>query len=285
MKKNKKVLLSIMLVIAVFMSACSTEQTEKTKKSKKTDKSVEEVQTETKATSEAPVVESVETTETITSTEAATETTAEPTTEATTTTEETSEATTTTEATTETTAVSEETTTEAPQSDCSIIFDITYNENIAMAKYTVVLYLDDAKIDSIDHGKYYLQKVGTTTGDHVIRFEKRGDSSCATTVKINITGDSTLFFELTSHLDEIEIRNSRKIDGLEDMEVEMPNVTEVRLDRARDILEAAGFKNITVESAKVIIIESNWVVIQQNIPAGERANRSTEIVIFCEKDG
>lgn len=281
MKRRKSVLMSMMLVIAVFMSACSTTQTENTKKNKKSDKNVEEVQTETKAPA---IVESTDaTTEASTTgvtaeliTEATTETSAEPTTEETTT----------TEATTETTTVSEETTTEAPpQSDCNIIFDITYNENIALAKYTVVLYLDDIMIDSIEHGKFYLQKVGTKTGDHEIRFEKRGDPSCATVLQTNITGDSTLIFELTSHLAEIEINSSRKMDGLEDIEVEMPNVTEVRLDRARDILKAAGFKNITVESNKVIIIESNWVVINQNIPAGALADRSAEIVIFCEKDG
>ncbi len=188
--------------------------------------------------------------------------------------------------TAETTEAAPETTTAAiPQEDCELIIDVTYEDNYVLAKYSINLYLDGEKIDTMENGRYYLTKVDTVTGDHEVKFEKRGDSDFETTAKVTIAGDSTLIFEIKSHLDEIEIKSSRVVDGLQEMEVEMPDVTEMRLDKAIEAVEAAGFKNISTKSDKTIILKSNWVVIEQSVAAGQKANRSTEIILTCEKDG
>ncbi|MBO4927100.1 MAG: PASTA domain-containing protein [Clostridiales bacterium] len=301
MKKRINLLLIVLVAISICLSGCRytvTKNTEDNNTEKQetaaseesesasdavdvTASATEEVKESTaEAVTESTAEVSTETTET--TTEAKPETTTETTTEAAT--EATTEATTetTTEATTETTAADPS---EKPQgSPCQVLFDITYNENIALAKYSVVLYLDGEKVDTIEHGKFYLNAVSTTAGEHEVRLEKRGDDSCATTLKLTISGDCTLILEITSHLSEIEINNSRKVDSLMETDVEMPDVTEMRLDKAIETLTEAGFRNISTESEKIIIIRSNWVVISQNAKAGQMTNRATEIVLTCEKD-
>ena len=273
--KNKITTIVIMLVtISIMTSACVVKTSKKSQEKEDTTAEQEDVtdQSDEKETEPTKSGAEDETSETTTE-----EATSEPTSEVT--------ATNTTETSNETTTEATDATTAIPQEPCDVIIDITYDENIILAKYTVVLYLDDEKIDSMENGKYFLTKVATTTGDHELKFEKRGDSTFVTTVKVTLYGDSTLIFEIKSHLDEIEIKSSRVADGLQEMEVEMPDVTEMRLDRAIEALEAAGFKNISTESKSPIIMKSNWVVTSQNVSAGDKANRATEIILTCEKDG
>ncbi|MBR5975456.1 MAG: PASTA domain-containing protein [Clostridiales bacterium] len=274
--KNKITTIAIMLVtISIMTSACLAVKTKDSDKDKK------------ETTEAATVAGDVTETSGASDEKGATEdTTAESTAKASEDTVTTTAASTeTTPAATDTEATTETTTAEIPKEDCELVIDVTYDENIVLAKYTVVLYLDGEKIESMENGKFFLTKVATTTGDHELKFEKRGDSTFETTVKVTLSGDSTVIFEIKSHLDEIEIKSSRLADGLQDIEAEMPDVTEMRLDRAIEALEAAGFKNISTESKSPIILKSNWVVIAQNFSAGEKTNRAAEIILTCEKDG
>ena len=277
--KKKITSIAVMLVtISILTSACLAVKTNKSDNDKKetTEAAVKEDETEASGSSDK---------------KGASEDTAETSTEATKKASEEKETSTEAETTTESSTAAEteapaESSAEAvPQEDCELVIDITYDENLVLAKYTVVLYLDGEKIDSMENGKYFLTQVSTTTGDHELKFEKRGDSTFETTVKVTLSGDSTLIFEIKSHLDEIEIKSSRVANGLQDIEVEMPDVTEMRLPQAIEKLEAAGFKNISTESATPIIIKGNWVVIAQNLPAGQNARRDAEIILSCEKDG
>ena len=261
MKKGLMIIVSMLLAISMMASACTAVKTKKADEDKK------------ETTEEAEVSEDTKKSETEEATTKAPETTAAAT--------DSVPADTTPEATSADTTSADP----VPQEDCELIIDITYDENIVLAKYTVVLYLDGEKIDSMENGKYFVTQVSTTTGEHELKFEKRGDSTFETTVKVTLSGDSTLIFEIKSHLDEIEIKSSRVADGLREIEVEMPDVTEMRLPQAIEALEAAGFKNISTESATPIIIKGNWVVIAQNFPAGQNARRDAEIILSCEKDG
>jgi hypothetical protein len=162
--------------------------------------------------------------------------------------------------------------------------DISYAKNIILAKYSISLYVDGNKIAMIEHGKDYLQEVTLTPGEHEIRLEKWGDDSVSNTINVTVKRDSTLICEIKSHLNEIEIVNIRTVDSLNETDAIMPDVTELRLDKAIDKLEEAGFTNISTRSEGTIIIKSNWVVTEQNIQAGSKVNRTSEVILTCVKD-
>ena len=237
-----------------------------------------ETQATRSTTASETEAEEKETTKETTTEETTTESTTETTTEATTTTQET----TTTEATTT-----------QPQKDapadgekCSILLDLDFHKNIALAKYSIVIYLDDKKLDTLEHGNYYLETVSSSTGEHTLRFEKRGDPSIVATTSFKTKGDTTFKCDLITHMDKIEISDISVVDSLVDNNVEMPDVTELRLDKALEKLKDAGFINITTDSGrKTILLPSNWVVTKQNVKAGESVKKTTEIVLVCEKDG
>ena len=217
------------------------------------------------------------------------ETTKETTTEETTTessTETTTEATTTTQETTTTEATTTQKDDPADGEKCSILLDLDFHKNIALAKYSIVIYLDDKKLETLEHGNYYLETVSALKGEHTLRFEKRGDPSIVATTSFKAKGDTTFKCDLITHMDKIEISDISVVDSLVDNNVEMPDVTELRLDKALEKLKDAGFINITTDSGKkTILLPSNWVVTKQNVKAGESVKKTTEIVLVCEKDG
>ena len=65
----------------------------------------------------------------------------------------------------------------------------------------------------------------------------------------------------------------------------MPDVTEMRLDDAASKLQKLVFVNIKTRSSSTIIMYSHWIVTKQNIKAGKKISRTTEIVLTSEKDG
>ena len=122
------------------------------------------------------------------------------------------------------------------------------------------------------------------TGKHELSFAKRGDKSTSGSVTFEIDDDSTFKCVIKSHETYIEVMSPQKLDYLESTKAKMPDVTELRLDQAVEMLTEAGFVNLYTSSSKTIILRSNWVVVKQNIKPGKKVNRTTKIVLTCEKD-
>ncbi len=168
---------------------------------------------------------------------------------------------------------------------CKLSIHINSESNLALAKYSINVYLDDDKLGNIDNGEELLDSKTVKTGTHTLKFEKRGDSSFNKTYTFSVFDDSTVYCSLKSHTYEIEVRDAKVSAEAVSMDAEMPDVTEMRLNDAVDKLKAAGFINISTKSEKTIILQSNWIVVKQNIKAGKVVDKSTEIVLTCEKDG
>ena len=169
--------------------------------------------------------------------------------------------------------------------NCKLMLDIDFDSNIILAKYSVTMYLDDKKITNIEHGKYYIDTVTVKSGEHTLSFTKRGDDSIVGLTKFTIDTDSTLKCIIKAHESYIEVGNVTVLDHLESTKIKMPDVTELRLDKAVDELFDMGFVNIKTKSQSTIIMRSHWIVTAQNIKPGKTVDRTTEIVLTCVKDG
>ena len=183
------------------------------------------------------------------------------------------------------TEVETEPATSTESQPCQLLLDVNFEQNIVLAKYSINVYLDGEKITMMEHGGYLLETVSTTTGTHTLRFEKRGESDFATDQSIKLDGDSTFVCSIKSHTNSIELIDPEVIDHLVDTKIEVPNLVEMRLDKAMDKLNALGFISVATQSKKTIILPSNWVVTAQSIEPGEKVDKNVEIILTCEKDG
>ncbi len=178
------------------------------------------------------------------------------------------------------------TTTKKPAKEkCEVAIHVDYLSNIAMAKYSVVVLFDGDEMATIGNGEEYLGSVVTNSGHHTLRFEKLGESSFCSYYSFDIDDDSTVECSLKTHLDEIEVRDQKVSVGAVSMDAEVPDVVGLRLNIAREKLGDAGFMNISATASKMIIVENNWLVVDINVQPGEKVNKSTEIILYCEKDG
>ncbi|MEN3356620.1 MAG: hypothetical protein V7637_602 [Mycobacteriales bacterium] len=69
----------------------------------------------------------------------------------------------------------------------------------------------------------------------------------------------------------------------------VPNVVCKDLQSAQNTLQSAGFFNLGsadgTGQGRVQVIDRNWVVIKQSVPAGQRPDRGTRIVLTAVKYG
>ena len=170
---------------------------------------------------------------------------------------------------------------------CRLQFDIKFEENIMLATYDIDVYFDDVLLSTIPHGKYFLETIDTKVGTHIVRFTKHSDEAVSIDKEISLTGDQTITCTLHSNESDIEIKGFELLDGITSTNLEMPDVIGTDLFSAKKALEELGFVNInyvTPDNATVWD-ETNWTVIDQNVPSGLVVNKLIEITLKCEKPG
>lgn len=92
---------------------------------------------------------------------------------------------------------------------------------------------------------------------------------------------SSTFASATSQTDTVQQTENKE-------SIEVINVVGKPADEAQDILEAAGFTNLTFEADKTgdseyIIMKSNWTVTAQNPTESSSIAPDDEIILICKK--
>ena len=71
--------------------------------------------------------------------------------------------------------------------------------------------------------------------------------------------------------------------------ITVPNVVGKDHQLAQDTMQAAGLYNLSEEDAtgqgRMLLLDRNWVVVEQDPPAGSKVNDDTTIVLSSKKKG
>ena len=167
-----------------------------------------------------------------------------------------------------------------------LYLDINFEENIILNRYDVYAILDDEKLDEIKHGKYYTKLCEVDRGDHVIEFENTEKPSVKASKTITIEEDTTYKCTIHTDGDEIVIKDEEIISGVENSDLEMPNMVGTNLETALKQLESLGYVNVKAKANddRTIILETNWVVIEQSVPENTKIDKNQEIILTCKKE-
>ncbi len=167
-----------------------------------------------------------------------------------------------------------------------LYFDINFEENIIFDKYNVDLYLDDDKIDTLQHGEAYTKLVDVEDdGKHILTFYKEDDHSISEMKPVEFNGDTTFSCRVVSHSDEIDIKDIEIESGVEAAHLEMIDLTRLGLADAYKQLKDIGFININSENQKGSSVSSSnsYIVLEQSVSVGEKIDKNDEIVLTCQK--
>ena len=166
-----------------------------------------------------------------------------------------------------------------------LYLDIRFEGNMFLDRYGIDLYLDNEKIASLQHGQSYGSTAEVTAGDHEIVFVSEEGSDVTVRRTVTVSEDTTFRCTVKTHGHYIELRDDGTVGGTDGSELYMPSVVNMSLPDARKALEDAGFRNVTAQAdSSFIVLESNWTVTGQNIPAGETADQYTEIILTCHRN-
>ena len=164
-----------------------------------------------------------------------------------------------------------------------LYFDLSFDQNLLLAKYDIDVYLDGKKIDTIPHGKNFTYLTKVKEGEHSAIFYKSTDNSVYSEKKIEVTADTTLIGRLHSNKKDIELNGFEVKNKIENTSFEVANVTGMRLDKALEVLGKIGFTNIVKEPDSDIWVNYNWIVTSQSVPAGSTVDKNTKIVLNSVK--
>ena len=162
---------------------------------------------------------------------------------------------------------------------CMVDIVLYNSQNIMFARYDINVYLDDQKIGTISNGDRFSNTVETTIGYHTLTLAE--DSVNETEEKIAIEGESTVSCIDKAHTDYIEIEDLSVNPGIV-ASIEIPNVVGMLFSDAKDQLEEIGFINVDEDDGSDIWVKSNWIVLEQNYPAGEVVDKKANIVLTCQ---
>ncbi len=169
------------------------------------------------------------------------------------------------------------------QENVTLFIDITNDANLVFAKYDINIYLDGTIIGSVKNGTLLTKSMDTFTGKHTLKLVSASDTKIFTEKEFSISKDSTLKCTLKAHESKIELLKGEIIDGLQGAEITMPDTFGKMLPEAKKALQAADLKKITVKTNtnESVVMDSNWIVFEQSIKAGEIIDKGTEIVLTC----
>ncbi|MBR4711454.1 MAG: hypothetical protein IKP10_05430 [Clostridia bacterium] len=89
----------------------------------------------------------------------------------------------------------------------SLTIHIDFDENIMFSTYDVEMYLDDALITKMAHGKNYDGSVNVSIGKHTIRFFRSGSSSVTGSCEIDVAGPSAFSCNIHANSEKVTVRS------------------------------------------------------------------------------
>lgn len=170
--------------------------------------------------------------------------------------------------------------------EVKLYIDIDFEENIIFNKYNVDLYVDDEKIDTLQHGEAYTKLLELDEGEeYTLNFYKEDDSSVNAEQQIKLNSDMTFSCKIVSHSDEIDVKNIEIEDGISGAHLEMIDLTHVGLSDAYSKLEEIGFINVNSEDqkGKRVSASNSYIVLSQNVDQGEILDKNDKIILECQK--
>ena len=165
-----------------------------------------------------------------------------------------------------------------------LYLDIEFEGNILFDKYDVDVCFDEQKLDTIAHGSYYTKLLASIEeGEHELMFYKHGDESIKGVYQVNINNDLTFKCKIHAKGSEIKIDEVQTMNSIEGNSIQMIDTGGMNLQEAMEKLADLGFVNVTSEAEDdVIIVESNWIVVSQNVEVGKEYDKNTEIILNCK---
>lgn len=167
---------------------------------------------------------------------------------------------------------------------------IDCKENWIFSTYDVVLYVDDAHVATLDHGKSESYEVRLESGRHTLRAESEEDASV----------DGSLSFDTSMYTDfRFIIRCENSQVELEEVpHVNMPfgsdDIDGMKVDDAKAALRDAGFTEIEIEEsddlesaqgALVDTLQSVSVDGERSISAGDEYYADADVLLTVHKMG
>lgn len=167
-----------------------------------------------------------------------------------------------------------------------LYLDVMFEANLFFSKYDIEIWIDDLEIGNVKNGTTFTQLLEVDEGSHAVSFFKSGDHSIKSSKNIDLKSDSTFSCKLASKSDAIDLSDYKFTNSIVGTDLEMINVVGINLDKALSKLKEIGFSNINTKSkdGSMIILTSNWVVIEQNIAEGEINDKNVEIILTCQKE-
>jgi len=175
----------------------------------------------------------------------------------------------------------------SPESDTvKLYFDIDFVPNLVFSTYDIEVYVDDDKIGTIPHGEHFTYLMDIQKGKHTVKFYKDSDNDVSSSKNVDISNDCTFKCSLHSYASDISIDDYKLEEDVTGASLTMIDVVGNTLDVARKNLKDVGFVNIKSESdnGKIIMLDSNWTVISQNVEVGTVADKNIEIILTCHKE-
>lgn len=167
-----------------------------------------------------------------------------------------------------------------------LYLDINFEQNIFLNKYDVYVELNGERLGEIKHGEYFTHMAEVPLGEYKVEFINTEKSSVRASKKLSIETDTTYKCTIHTDSDEIVIKEEEVIEGIEGSSLKMPDVVGANLSTAKEELETVGFVNIEEKASddSTILMESNWVVIEQSVNPGTELDKNQEIVLTCKKE-
>lgn len=165
----------------------------------------------------------------------------------------------------------------------TVFIDITNDANLVFAKYDINIFLDGTIIGTVKNGDLITKSMDIFVGKHTLKLVSASDNKVFIEKEFTISNASTLKCVLKAHESKIEFLKSEIIDGIKGAEITMPDTFGKMLPEAKNNLQSLDLKKITAKTNtnESIVMDSNWIVFEQNIKAGEIIEKGTEIVLTC----
>ena len=169
-----------------------------------------------------------------------------------------------------------------------VYLDFSIDSNLFFSIYDVDVYVDDNQLGSFRQGEYFTYTLDSLVeGNHTIYFKKSDEGTVNGEINLEVNSDKKVRAEIKNHSSEIEILSSEITELTEDTKLEMIDVSGQKADKAYELLEEAGFVNvscISAEESESVINKANWTIVSQNHDASEKIDKNEEIILTCHHD-
>ena len=88
-----------------------------------------------------------------------------------------------------------------------LLLQVSFDQNILMARYDVEMYVNGEFVTLIEHGDQFIQSFSVPKGLCELQFRKKGSSSVCGTMYLGVNKDTLASFELHANLRDIEFRD------------------------------------------------------------------------------